>query len=56
MTITKEQHDKMVNLAKPLIEWMNENCNPHNKIILDCASVELLSGVAASPVHDFLKD
>lgn len=33
--------------AKPLIQWLNENANPHASVIVDCTSAELLTGEIA---------
>ena len=43
-------------LAKPLIKWLNENTNPHSKIIIDSTSAELVSGEMAINTNEFLKD
>ena len=46
MIITKEQSDSMLEAAKPLIKWLNENCHPHCEIIVDQVSAELVESVA----------
>jgi len=56
MTITKEQSAEMLEAAKPLIQWINENCHPHTQIILDQTHVQLLEGVASNMTKEFLKD
>jgi hypothetical protein len=56
MTITKEQSEQMLQAAKPLIQWINENCHPHTKITVDQTSVELMEGVATNRTEEFLKD
>lgn len=42
--------------AKPLIQWLNENANPHASVIVDCTSAELLTGEIAVNTKEFLKD
>ena len=56
MTITKEQSEQILEAAKPLIQWINENCHPHTKITVDHTSVELMEGVATNRTVEFLKD
>lgn len=35
----------------PAIEWFKENCNPHQRIIIEADGVELVSGEMAFPVE-----
>ncbi len=56
MTLTKEQIDQMHEAAKPLLEWINENCHPHCEIHVCPGSVELVEGVAFVPDDSFIKD
>ena len=34
--------------TRPAVEWFNENCNPHQKIIIEMGGVELVSGEMAN--------
>ena len=43
-------------LCDPLIKWLNDNHNPHFKIVIDNSSAELLSGEMAYPNHEFWRD
>ena len=52
--ITKEQQDQMLEAAKPLIRWLNENCNPHCEAHVDQNTVELLEGVATNRTDEYL--
>lgn len=56
MTLTKEQCAKMLEAAKPLIKWMNENCCPHCKAMVDNVGVQVVEGVAYNGTEEFLKD
>ena len=56
MQLTDKQIKEMLDAAKPLIKWMNENCNPHCVALVDCTTVELTSGVATARTTEFLKD
>jgi len=48
--------DSFLEAAKPLIKWLNENANPHAKVIVDTASAELLSGEIGIETFEFVKD
>lgn len=51
--------DKMAEFqaaAAPLIKWLNDNGNPHHKIIVECNGAELVSGEIYVPVKDYIKD
>jgi len=50
MTITKEQQEQMLEAAKPLIKWMNQNCHPHQTIRVELDSVELTESIARTPL------
>lgn len=56
MTITKEQQDQMLEAAKPLIKWMNENCHPHCTAHVDQNTIELTEGVATHRTDEYLRD
>jgi hypothetical protein len=55
MTVTKEQSAEMLEAAKPLIKWMNENCHPHTTAIVTAVDIELMEGVACEKTHEFLR-
>ena len=56
MTITEEQRKQMLELAKPLIKWLNENCNPHCELKVDQNTALLLEGIAAVQTNEYLRD
>lgn len=39
--MNKEEFEKAMESA---VKWFNENCNPHQKIIIEVGGVELVSG------------
>lgn len=43
-------------LAKPLMEFLCKNCNPHSTIIITQTDAELLSGEMAIATEEFLRD
>lgn len=49
-------YDTFKAVARPLIQWLNENANPHASVIVDCTSAELLTGEIAFNTKEFLKD
>lgn len=52
MTLTKEQCDQMLDAAKPLIRWLNENCHPHCEATVTTTTVELVEGIAKAALAD----
>lgn len=56
MILSKEKSDELLEALKPLLKWMNENCNPHTKVIVEQARVDLLDGVVGIPTMEFVKD
>ena len=43
-------------LAKPLIKFLNDNCNPHASIIITPDSAEVVYGEAAFYTKEYIKD
>ena len=41
MITTEQQRKELENLARPMIEWLAENFDPHAKLIIDSTSAEL---------------
>jgi len=56
MILTKEQIKEFEEASKPLIKWLNDNCNPHTTVIVDSIHSEVLSGVAVFRCEEFLRD
>ena len=46
MILTTDQLSTFNTAAKPLIDWLSENCQPHTKVIVDGMSAELVEGIA----------
>ena len=55
MIITKEQNDEMLEAAKPLMKWLNENCHPHCTISIDQKTIKLVEDIAFNNTDEFLK-
>ena len=47
---------ELLEVAKPLIKYLNDNCHPHCTVIVDCDSVELVEGVAKTFTDEFIKE
>lgn len=56
MVLSKEQISELEELAKPVMKWINDNCRPHVKVIVDCDSAEIVEGVALVKTDEFIKD
>lgn len=56
MILNLEQFRDMLEAAKPLIKWMNNNCHPHCVAHVDQVSVELVESIATNRTEEFCKD
>lgn len=46
---TKVKVDSFNEAAKPLMEWLEKNCNPHHVAIVDSMGAQLMSGEIGVP-------
>ena len=56
MILSKDQNDELLEVAKPLIKWLNENCHPHCSATVDCGSVRLAEDIATNKTEEYIKD
>lgn len=56
MTLTNEQRNSLLEAAKPLIQWLNENCHPHCSATVDQSTVKLTEDVATVKTEEFIRD
>lgn len=56
MKLTEEQCRALEDAAKPLVAWLNNNCHPHVKVIVETNGCELVEGVASRRILEFIKD
>jgi hypothetical protein len=56
MVVTSEQREAMLQAAKPLIKWLNDNCHPHCRAVVDHINIELVGGIATHGTEQFLKE
>ena len=54
--LTAEQIKQMEEASKPLVKFLNENCNPHTKVIVETDRSEIVSGLAMVKIEEFIKD
>lgn len=54
--LNKEEFVEFEKLSKPLIKFLNDYCDPHCQIIIECDCAQLLSGVATINTVEFIKD
>ncbi len=54
--ITPEQSKEFEKLARPLIKFLNDNTNPHTKIIIDTDSAEIVYGKCAFNTYEYIND
>ena len=53
MILSKQQTSEFETAARPLVKWLNENCNPHVTVIVTPARVVLTDGVCSIPIDDY---
>lgn len=56
MKLNEHQIRELEEASKPLIKWMNENCHPHAKVIVETTGAELVEGIARIKNLEFVKD
>ena len=56
MILTEEQREKFREAVKPLVEFLNNNCHPHVRVIIDDSTAELVEGICHIIINDYLHD
>ena len=56
MILTEYQRDEILEAAKPLIKWLNENCHPHCTAHVDQTTIEIMEGIANIQTDEYLRD
>ena len=56
MKLNEEQYEKVIELAKPLAQWLADNCHPHVKVIVENDRIELMEGVMECPLDTIIPD
>lgn len=56
MILSKEQIKAMKEAATPLVKFLNDNCHPHTKVIVEPDGAEILESSASVLITEFIKD
>lgn len=56
MVLTDEQRDQLLEAAKPLIRWINENCHPHVRVLVECDGARVSEDLVSVQTEEFIKD
>jgi len=56
MIFTEEQRKQFETAARPMLEFLNNNCHPHVTVEIDCTTAAIYEGVCAFITEDYLKD
>ena len=56
MKLNNDQFDSLLEAARPLIKWLNDNCHPHCEVIVGPGSAELVEGIARQVTTEYIKD
>jgi len=56
MILNDEQRKDFELISRPLIKWLNDNCNPHVSVIITPSRAELLEGINSFYTEEYWKD
>lgn len=56
MTLDPDQIESFEEAVRPLVKWLCDNCHPHVTVIVTPTDAELVEGVTAVRVYDYVKD
>lgn len=54
--MTTEQTKKLEELARPMIEFLNDEFHPHVQVIIEPGGVKLTQDITFIPITDYIKD
>lgn len=54
--LNEEQRNAFAEAAKPLMQFLSDNCHPHVTVQVDSTSAELFEGVCSFRTKEFIKD
>lgn len=52
----KKNKPPLLEAARPLIKWLNENCSPHSRCVVERDGVELLTAEQRHLTAEFIQD
>ena len=56
MILTEIQRSNMKEAAKPLVKWLNENCNPHVRVIVGYDAAQVIEDITSVGIEEFIQD
>jgi hypothetical protein len=57
MILTEEQNLEFDKIARLMMKWLNDNCNPHADVIITPTNARLLAGVhTTGDIFDYVRD
>jgi len=56
MRHSKEKIQSFQQVAEPVIQWLNENTDPHTSILITVDRADLMSGEIGFPAKRYIKD
>ena len=54
--MTSEQKEEFERLARPLVEWLNNNWHPHVTVLITPIHAEIMEGLLSVPIIEYVKD
>ena len=54
--LSDHQKSELETVSRPLIKWLNDNCHPHIKVIINSNRAELVEGIFTFRTDDYIKD
>lgn len=55
MILNEEQRKEFLEVSKPLMKWMSENCHPHCMALIESHRAELMESTCAEVTNEFIK-
>lgn len=54
--MTEEQRREFERVTRPVIEWLNANCNPHTTAVVSTSTAEIHEITLVYLTNDYLRD
>ena len=54
--MTEQQKKEFEDITRPVIEWLNANCNPHVIVVVEPTSAVLYASEVAFSTHEYVRD
>lgn len=56
MLMNPEQQKEFEIISRPVMKFINDNCDPHAIVVIDGTNAQLTEGVCGYSTNDYLKD